>query len=48
MNKRVSIFDDIGTVRYEGPLLHKESEATDIWLGIEWDVLERGKHDGTV
>ncbi|VVC27021.1 Hypothetical protein CINCED_3A022009 [Cinara cedri] len=32
-----------GVVRYVGPLPETES----IWVGVEWDDLSRGKHDGT-
>lgn len=31
-----------GTVRYFGPL----DGTTGLWLGVEWDDLARGKHDG--
>ena len=48
MNTRVYVHPEIGTVRYEGPLLHKESDPNDIWIGIEWDNPYRGKHSGTV
>lgn len=48
MNRRVLVYPDIGTIRYEGPLLHKESDPNDIWLGIEWDDPSRGRHSGTV
>ncbi|XP_044270967.1 tubulin-specific chaperone E [Tribolium madens] len=34
----------IGTVKYVGPIEGKSS----IWLGIDWDNPERGKHDGSV
>jgi len=48
MNKRVYVYPEIGTVLYEGPLLHKASDPRDIWIGIEWDNTDRGKHSGTV
>lgn len=31
-----------GTVRYIGPVTGQQGS----WIGIEWDDLERGKHDG--
>ncbi|EFA01432.2 Tubulin-specific chaperone E-like Protein [Tribolium castaneum] len=34
----------IGTVKYVGPIEGKPS----IWLGIDWDNPQRGKHDGRV
>jgi len=42
------VISDIATVRYIGPLKHKESDPEDIWYGLEWDDPERGKHSGTV
>lgn len=42
------MIDDIGTIKYEGPLQHKESDPSDLWYGIEWDIDGRGKHSGTV
>mmetsp|Transcript_3249 Transcript_3249/g.5056 ORF Transcript_3249/g.5056 Transcript_3249/m.5056 type:complete len:558 (-) Transcript_3249:81-1754(-) len=34
-----------GTVRYIGPVATAKSAGD--WLGIEWDVSSRGKHDGS-
>ncbi|CAG8825175.1 26772_t:CDS:10, partial [Gigaspora margarita] len=34
--------DQLATVRYVGPVLPTEGE----WLGVEWDNVARGKHDG--
>jgi dynactin complex subunit len=31
-----------GTVKYVGPV----DNSSGIWLGVEWDDPERGKHDG--
>ena len=36
-----------GTIRYIGPVVIAK-KAEDIWYGIEWDNLERGKHDGSI
>ncbi len=37
-----------GCVRYIGPV-HSESEKSGkIWVGVEWDEIGRGKHDGTL
>jgi dynactin complex subunit len=41
---RIECGNSFGTVRYVGPIDGKPS----IWLGIEWDEPERGKHDGNV
>jgi len=35
-----------GTVRYIGPVVAAKNQS-DIWLGIEWDINSRGKHDGS-
>ena len=35
-----------GVVRYIGPVAAAKNKA-EIWLGIEWDKAERGKHDGS-
>lgn len=35
-----------GTVRYLGPVAAAKNPS-DIWLGIEWDDIARGKHDGS-
>lgn len=33
----------IGTVRFVGQV----DGTAGVWLGVEWDDPERGKHDGT-
>ncbi|ESN97125.1 hypothetical protein HELRODRAFT_193366 [Helobdella robusta] len=45
INQRIQSIegDDIGTIKYVGPL----PNTTGLWLGIDWDNEERGKHDGT-
>ena len=35
-----------GTVRYIGPVAVAK-DPSETWLGIEWDSLGRGKHDGS-
>ncbi|KAK2709491.1 tubulin-specific chaperone E-like [Artemia franciscana] len=40
---RVLSFESKGTVKYIG----KVDSQPGIWLGIDWDTPERGKHDGT-
>ncbi len=39
-----------GTVRYFGELKHqgKPQGSNELWIGIEWDEANRGKHNGTV
>ncbi|PIL24269.1 hypothetical protein GSI_14022 [Ganoderma sinense ZZ0214-1] len=39
---RLDYSGSIGTVRYAGPV----DGAQGIWLGVEWDDTNRGKHDG--
>ncbi|PXF49949.1 Tubulin-specific chaperone E [Gracilariopsis chorda] len=42
---RIQYEGDRGTVRYVGPL---QGRGDTVWVGIEWDRAERGKHNGTV
>ncbi|XP_050172583.1 tubulin-specific chaperone E isoform X2 [Myiozetetes cayanensis] len=42
LGRRVSCGTDYGTVRYVGGV----SRTSGIWLGVEWDDPQRGKHDG--
>lgn len=46
IDRKIEIKNNIGSIRYIGPLLHKED--SDIWIGIEWDDTSRGKHNGSV
>ena len=39
---RLNYSGSIGTVRYVGPV----DGAQGLWLGVEWDDTNRGKHDG--
>ncbi|XP_017291159.1 tubulin-specific chaperone E [Kryptolebias marmoratus] len=41
--RRVSCDGERATVRYVGPV----PPTTGLWLGVEWDNPERGKHDGS-
>ncbi|CAG8483594.1 9173_t:CDS:10 [Acaulospora colombiana] len=41
LNKRIQIEDQLATVRYVGPVPPRGE-----WIGIEWDNVSRGKHDG--
>ncbi|CAG8685773.1 10461_t:CDS:10, partial [Cetraspora pellucida] len=42
LSKRIQIEDQLATVRYVGPVPPTKGE----WLGVEWDNVSRGKHDG--
>ena len=45
---RVELNDQIGIVKYVGPVHKEKMKPTDIFLGIEWEDPSRGKHNGTV
>ncbi|CAI2166690.1 14465_t:CDS:10 [Funneliformis geosporum] len=42
LNKRIQFEDQLATVRYVGEVPPTKGE----WLGVEWDHVSRGKHDG--
>ena len=46
LGKRIELNGYSGTIRYSGPLKHKNDN--DVWVGIDWDDKSRGKHNGTV
>lgn len=39
---RISYMGHLGAVKFVGNV----EKTTGIWLGVEWDNPERGKHDG--
>lgn len=41
---RVSVGFHRGTVSYVGPV----DQFDGVWIGIDWDDVTRGKHDGQV
>ncbi|XP_040001104.1 tubulin-specific chaperone E [Xiphias gladius] len=43
VGRRVSCGGERATVRYVGPV----PPTTGLWLGVEWDNPDRGKHDGS-
>lgn len=43
IGSRIALYDERGTVRFVGQL----EGQSDVFLGIEWDDVERGKHSGT-
>ena len=49
---RVLFNGEKGTVRYQGKLIHKvdnsKIKVDEEWLGVEWDLAEKGKHNGVV
>ncbi len=42
LDKRIQFEDQFATVRYIGQVPPTKGE----WLGVEWDNVSRGKHDG--
>jgi len=40
---RISFNSHLGTVKFVGTV----DNSTGIWLGVEWDEPNRGKHDGS-
>jgi len=51
MGRRIEYQKAFGTVKYCGPLKHdagKHNDPNQIWLGVEWDDVSRGRHNGTV
>ena len=50
LGRRIENLKEISTVKYVGPLKHQtdRADADQVWLGIQWDNPERGKHNGTV
>jgi dynactin complex subunit len=47
IGRRINFQGHNGTIHYEGPIVH-EDRGQDIWVGIEWDDITRGRHNGTV
>ncbi|GLD71275.1 tubulin-specific chaperone E isoform X1 [Lates japonicus] len=43
VGRRVSCGGERATVRYVGPV----PPTAGLWLGVEWDNPDRGKHDGS-
>ena len=33
-----------GTIRFKGELINNAKAGKDVWLGVEWDDAEAGKH----
>ena len=42
INRRVTVGNDIGTIKYFGKL----DNSDNLWVGVDWDDEKRGKHDG--
>lgn len=49
MGRKVLFNNSSGTVRYFGELKHPGRPlGSELWIGMEWDEVGRGKHNGTV
>jgi hypothetical protein len=44
IGQRISVEGSVATVRYVGKL---DSDVDNVWVGVEWDDVSRGKHDGS-
>lgn len=44
VGNRIECCGHFGTIKYIGPV----EGHPGVWLGIDWDDIERGKHNGTV
>jgi hypothetical protein len=47
LNKLIIFNQNIGIIRYAGPVSDISSNDSEIWYGIEWKDPTRGKHDGS-
>ena len=48
IGQRVELRGKIGSIRFFGKLRNNPKAGDALWLGIEWDSLGDGKHNGTV
>ena len=51
VGRKILFNNSSGIVRYFGTLQHQGAPANakdELWIGIEWDEANRGKHNGTV
>jgi len=50
IGKRIEYQGEIGTVKFHGILKHdaQGQNPNQIWLGVQWDNYNRGKHNGTI
>lgn len=48
IGQRVELRGKIGSIRYFGKLRNNPKAGDAMWLGIEWDEMGTGKHNGTV
>ena len=48
IGQRVELRGKLGSIRYFGKLQNNPKAGDSLWLGIEWDDMNAGKHNGTV
>lgn len=48
VGQRVELRGKLGSIRYFGKLQNNPKAGDALWLGIEWDEIGTGKHNGTV
>ena len=48
IGQRVELRGKLGSIRYFGKLQNNPKAGDALWLGIEWDDMNAGKHNGTV
>jgi tubulin-specific chaperone E len=46
IGERVRVDGHTATVRFVGPV-PQTAAGSDVWLGVEWDDPQRGRHDGS-
>jgi dynactin complex subunit len=42
INNRIILNGSTGVIKYYGPV----ENTTGVWVGVDWDNADRGKHDG--
>ena len=48
IGRRVELRGKSGSIRFLGKLRNNPKAGDALWLGIEWDEMGDGKHNGTV
>ena len=48
IGQRVELRGKMGSIRYFGKLRNNPKAGDALWLGVEWDELGAGKHNGIV
>ena len=48
IGQRVELRGKMGSIRFLGKLRNNPKAGDALWLGVEWDDINAGKHNGTV